>query len=167
MPLGYADPATLTNCTVNNCSVYTSFYNYRIDLAANISFLVCFSLLLLVYMAIWIWKRRCHFFGLAMTIGLLVEVLGYSTRIWSYYDQWDENAYLIQLVCITLAPAIFSAGIYLCLAWIVIIYGSEVSRIKPITYTFIVSMHQACETHVNCLNQDSSYPATPSPCSYN
>ncbi|CAK3992425.1 parasitic phase-specific psp-1 [Lecanosticta acicola] len=137
MPLGYANPATLTNCTVESCSVYTSFYNYRIDLGANIAFLVCFSILLLVYLVIWITKRRCHLFAVAMILGLVIEIVGYASRIWSYYNQWVENAYLIQLICITLAPALFSAGIYLCLAWIAIIYGGENSRIKPIKYTVI------------------------------
>lgn len=77
-----------------------------------------------------------------MTLGLVIEIVGYATRIWSYYNQWIENAYLIQLICITLAPAVFSAGIYLCLAWIVLIYGPDNSRIKPIKYTIIVSPSQ-------------------------
>lgn len=136
------NPAALTNCTVTTCSVYTSFYNYRINLAAYIAFVVCFSLLLIVFVLVWLLnRRRYHLFTAAMLLGLVIEVLGYAARVWAYYDQWDENAYIVQLCCITLAPALFSAAIYVCLAWIVVIYGEENSRIKPNTYTFIVRMY--------------------------
>ena len=37
----------------------------------------------------------------------------------------------------TIAPACISASIYLGLARIVVIYGKTVSRVKPVTYTYI------------------------------
>lgn len=41
------------------------------------------------------------------------------------------------LICLTIAPAFFTAGIYLCLGRIVSVYGTEFSRLKPRTYTYI------------------------------
>lgn len=41
------------------------------------------------------------------------------------------------LICLTIAPAFLTAGIYLCLSRIVIIYGQEISRFRPATYTII------------------------------
>ena len=40
-----------------------------------------------------------------------------------------------QIVCITIGPAFFTAAIYLSLGRIVQIYGNNLSRLKPRTYT--------------------------------
>lgn len=42
-----------------------------------------------------------------------------------------------QFVCLTLAPALLSASIYLCLARVVIVEGQEYSRLKPRTYSIV------------------------------
>ena len=44
----------------------------------------------------------------------------------------EANRYII---CLTIGPAFFSAAIYLCLARIVVIYGENLSRVTPRTYT--------------------------------
>ena len=41
------------------------------------------------------------------------------------------------LVCLTIAPAFLTAGIYLCLSRIIIVYGEHLARFKPRTYTII------------------------------
>jgi hypothetical protein len=45
-----------------------------------------------------------------------------------------QNPFLIQIICLTIAPAFLAAGIYLCLSRIVITVGPEHSRIKPLSY---------------------------------
>lgn len=40
----------------------------------------------------------------------------------------------MQIVCLTIAPAFLAAGIYLCLSRIVLTFGPENSRIKPLSY---------------------------------
>jgi hypothetical protein len=137
--LGFTNPALLSYCTPIICLIDTSFYNYRIDLTANIAFLVYFSIALVIYPAIWIYTRRGHFFAIAMILGLVTEIIGYGGRIWAYNNQWSEAAYAMQLICLTLAPAFFSAGIYVCLGRVVMIYGTENSRIPPRWYSLIVS----------------------------
>lgn len=41
---------------------------------------------------------------------------------------------MIQIICLTIAPAFLAAGIYLCLSRIVSTFGTENSRIKPLSY---------------------------------
>lgn len=41
------------------------------------------------------------------------------------------------LICLTIAPAFISASIYICLGRIVIIYGEDISRLSPRTYTIV------------------------------
>lgn len=53
-------------------------------------------------------------------------------------DKTDTNnhqsPFLIQIVCLTIGPAFLAAGIYLCLSRIVMTFGPENSRIKPLSY---------------------------------
>lgn len=49
-----------------------------------------------------------------------------------YLSLMRSNRYII---CLTIGPAFFSAAIYLCLARIVVIYGENLSRVRPRTYT--------------------------------
>ncbi|KAF2159614.1 hypothetical protein M409DRAFT_70924 [Zasmidium cellare ATCC 36951] len=125
------------NCTIDACPVSTSFYDYRINLAANLAFLVLFSLLTFVYLAVWLAARHGHAYAVVMILGTISEIIGYAGRVWSYYDQWNETPYLIQIICLTIAPAFYSAGIYLCLAGIVRIFGEDNSRVRPLWYTYI------------------------------
>lgn len=46
----------------------------------------------------------------------------------------SQNGFLIQIVCLTIAPAFLAAGIYLTLARIVLTFGVENSRIKAKSY---------------------------------
>ena len=41
------------------------------------------------------------------------------------------------IICLTIAPAFLSAGVYLCFSRIIIVYGEELARFKPHTYTRI------------------------------
>jgi hypothetical protein len=50
---------------------------------------------------------------------------------------FDRNYFLIYLVTLTIAPALLSAAVYLCLSRIVIVYGAHLSYFKPRTYTVV------------------------------
>ncbi len=52
-------------------------------------------------------------------------------------DPFINNDFLIYLICVTIAPALLTAAIYLCLARIVTVYGAEISRFRPRTYTIV------------------------------
>ncbi|KAF3920450.1 hypothetical protein ABW20_dc0105213 [Dactylellina cionopaga] len=75
-----------------------------------------------------------------MTLGGILEVVGYIGRVGGAKDPFmglGGQAFLIQICCLTIAPACYAAGIYLCLARIVVAFGSDISRIKPRWYTYI------------------------------
>lgn len=136
---GYTNPSNLVNCTIETCSIYTSFYNYRIDLVPNAVFLALFGLAIPFFYGVFFYTKRGFWFMTAMQLGLASEVVGYIGRILSYNNQWDLNGFLINNICLTLGPAFLSAGIYLCLGRIVRVYGSQNSRIRPDLFAKIVS----------------------------
>ena len=53
-----------------------------------------------------------------------------------YRPQADkaQNPFLLQIICLTIAPAFLAAGVYLCLSRIVSTFGAENSRIRPLSY---------------------------------
>lgn len=63
--------------------------------------------------------------------------IGYVGRVLVEINPFDNNAFIIYLICVTIAPALLCTGIYLCLTRIVTIYGTSLSRFKPRTYTIV------------------------------
>jgi len=123
--------------SIPECVDVPSFYGYRIDLAPNAAFLALFSLSLVAYVVTYAVTRRGLGFLVAMALGLICEIIGYAGRIMSWKNQWNENGFLIQICCLTIAPAFMAAGIYLCLRRIVYAFGPENSRLPPEYYTRI------------------------------
>ncbi|KAI1206689.1 RTA1-domain-containing protein [Annulohypoxylon truncatum] len=125
------------DCNATICPYDQSFYAYRIDIVPNAVFLGLFTLSLLCFLGVYAFKRRGAVFTIAMVLGLISEIIGYIGRIMSWKNQWSENGFLIQICCLTLAPAFLAAGIYLCIRRIVFAFGPENSRIPPKFYTRI------------------------------
>ncbi|XXH05739.1 hypothetical protein Hte_012175 [Hypoxylon texense] len=124
-------------CTNDLCPFDRSFYQYRIDLAPNAAFAALFGLSLLGFAGVYAFTRRGGVFLVAMALGLVSEIVGYAGRIMSWQNQWSENGFLMQICCLTIAPAFLAAGIYLCIRRIVFAFGPENSRIPPKFYTRI------------------------------
>lgn len=122
-----------------DCPIASSYYFYRVNLAANVVFIIIFGLSLIGFLVTYGITRRATAFTFAMVAGIVLEVVGYAGRIMSWQNQWEQNGFLIQIVCLTIAPAFMAGGLYLCLRRIVYAFGPENSRIKPETYTRLVS----------------------------
>jgi len=137
LALAKRDKSDDFNCTIDTCPIDSSYYYYRVSLAANSTFIALFSISLISFILTFVLTRRALAFFLAFFAGVVLEVIGYAGRILSYENQWDENGFLMQIVCLTIAPAFMAGGIYLCLRRIVYAFGPENSRIAPESYTRI------------------------------
>ncbi|OMP84051.1 Sphingoid long-chain base transporter RSB1 [Diplodia seriata] len=122
------------SCTLDTCPLSLSYWAYRPSLVANGIFLGIFSLSLVLFLCQGILSKRFLGFTIAMVSGNILEVLGYAGRVMSYYNPFKEDGFLMQIVCLTIAPAFMAAGIYFCLSRIVMTFGAENSRIKPLSY---------------------------------
>ncbi|KAF4625683.1 hypothetical protein G7Y89_g12481 [Cudoniella acicularis] len=130
-----ATPNQFENCTFATCELSTSFWYYRPSLPANAIFLSLFSLSLLLFLVTYTVTRRFGIFTFTLIACCSLEILGYLGRVLSYSNPWHETGFLLQIVCLTIAPSFMAGGIYLCLRNIVYAFGPENSRIKPETYT--------------------------------
>ncbi|KAG9232288.1 putative sphingoid long-chain base transporter RSB1 [Amylocarpus encephaloides] len=82
-------------------------------------------------------KHKTWGYMIAAILGLLLEVVGYISRILIHNNPFNGDAFLMGLVTLTIAPAFLTASIYLCLSRIVIVYGEDISLFKPRTYTIV------------------------------
>lgn len=124
--------------TLAVCAQAPSYYEYRLTLAPYAVFIGLFGVSLMGYFATYAVKRRGLGFTIALSLGVITELIGYAGRVMSWQNQWAEEGFMIQICCLTIAPAFIAAGIYLCLRRIVHIFGPQNSRLKPEWYTRIV-----------------------------
>jgi len=123
-----------SQCTLDTCPLSDSYYAYRPSLAANSLFLALFFLSLVGFIAQAALSKRFVGFTIAMSAGCIMEVVGYIGRIMSWKNPFDQNGFLIQICCLTIAPAFMAAGLYLTLSRIVNTFGPKNSRIAPLSY---------------------------------
>lgn len=121
-------------CTLSTCPLSEANLSYDPSLAGNVFYTVLFALVLLLQVGLGI-RYRTWGFLIAMFMGLVLEIIGYISRIQMHYNPFTSNPFLIYLICLTIGPAFFSAAIYLCLARILSVYGVTISRFSPRTYT--------------------------------
>ena len=121
------------------CDIVPGNYAYKISMPANAIFMAIFAASLVAYISTWVITRRAGVFTIALSLGLICEVIGYGGRIMSISNPWVGDGFIMQLCCLTIGPAFMAAGLYLCLRRIVRCYGADISRIPPAYYTRIVS----------------------------
>lgn len=62
---------------------------------------------------------------------------GYIGRTLSNGDYTVLDWFLLQIICLTIAPAFIMGGIYYILAKFIMIYGTKFAIMKPMWYSYI------------------------------
>ncbi|KAI9743445.1 MAG: hypothetical protein M1818_002757 [Claussenomyces sp. TS43310] len=132
-PTGLVGFGKQANCTLDLCSAEYSVFHYVPSLAANSVFLALFvaSGLIHLYQGV---RSKQWFYMSAAVLGCVTEVIGYAGRIELHKNPFDFTDFLIQIVCLTIGPAFFSASIYFTLTKIVNALGPEHSRFNAKWY---------------------------------
>ncbi|KAI5953703.1 RTA3 [Candida jiufengensis] len=115
----------------------------------HIIFLSLFSLAFLYYLFM-AYKSKYWWFNAAFLSGTLFEVLGYLGKVLSFTDMKNFNYYLLQLIVITLAPALYQGGIYYTFACdsIALIVQSAGGGLAATSFLEITNMHPGTFTMV-------------------
>ncbi|KKZ63927.1 hypothetical protein EMCG_01786 [[Emmonsia] crescens] len=129
---------SMKGCTLETCPIEASIYQYRPSLPANATFIAIFGLSGLIHLLqLSIWRSN-YAFSILILLGCLGEIAGYVGRLMLYFNPFNINGFLIQICALTVAPALFTAGVYFCIADIVRLFGGEgTSRLKPNQYAWI------------------------------
>ncbi|RFU32531.1 hypothetical protein B7463_g3845, partial [Scytalidium lignicola] len=123
-------------CTLDTCDVRTSLYGYRPSLSSSVAFIVFFSISLFIHTHQGV-KWRTWGFLTALILGCVSEIIGYGGRVMMWNNPFSFPGFMIQIVCITIAPAFFSAAIYLTLSKIIMYLSLSSSRFPPQLYYWI------------------------------
>ncbi|BGP39118.1 hypothetical protein JCM10450v2_003072 [Rhodotorula kratochvilovae] len=112
-----------------------NIYGYDPSLAAAIVFLVAFGLITL-------WQtgqvvRSRIWWLIVLLVGGLCEIIGWVGRAWAARNPYNLNAFLVQQICLILAPCFFSATIYGLLGMIVRALGARYSCLRPSLYLWL------------------------------
>ncbi|MCJ1400629.1 hypothetical protein MMC11_003837 [Xylographa trunciseda] len=124
------------NCTLDTCPLSEAHFDYLPSLGGNALYAAIFGIVLGVQLFFGIRYKTWGYMG-AMFGGLILEIIGYASRIQMHFNPFSSSPFLIYLVTLTIGPAFFSAAIYLCLARIVVVCGTPISRFSPRTYTIV------------------------------
>jgi hypothetical protein len=81
-------------CTLQTCPVSQAQLPYAPNLAGNVLFLSIFSLCLVCNLLLGIWYRTWGYVT-AMSIGCMLEVLGYVGRVQMHYNPFPQNPFLL------------------------------------------------------------------------
>ncbi|KAF4121121.1 RTA1 like protein [Geosmithia morbida] len=117
-------------CTLDICPIEWSVYTYRPSLPANITLLALFGAVGLVHAYLG-HRWRAWGFMVGMLLGCVCEMIGYVGRIMLYNDPFSWIGFMIQIICLTIAPVFFTASIYVTLSKTIIYLAPEASRFRP------------------------------------
>jgi len=68
---------------------------------------------------------------------LLTTTTGYGGRLLLHDDPFSKWGFKINVVLLTIAPAFLSAGLYIMLKRLVLLFGPQYSRISPNAYAYV------------------------------
>jgi len=114
----------------------TNLYGIILNRDANLAALILFAIVWFFQTVLGLWYRQ-WWFGTAFFIASGLETAGYIGRFLSHGDPYNVDYFLLQIICLTLGPAFFMGGVYFLLAKFAMIYGNNISRLKPMYYSYI------------------------------
>ncbi|KAL7956190.1 RTA1 like domain-containing protein [Trichoderma compactum] len=118
------------------CPVEATVLGYYPNLGSGIFFAIVFGTLTVASLGLGIWKKT-YTYAIGLSIGLVMEMLGYIGRIQLHSNPWNNGAFELQICTIILAPTFICVSIYLTLKHIAINLNPSVSRITPRWYPII------------------------------
>ncbi|KXH53779.1 sphingoid long-chain base transporter RSB1 [Colletotrichum simmondsii] len=132
---------TSSPCTLTTCDVSDSPYGYRPALTGSAVFATVSALCLVINGAVAARSTQRHAatpFSVIVALACVLELLGWVDRMAGWSDPWAVYPLLQSKALLTIAPIFVTSSIYVCLAPMVRILGTEHSFIKPELYTTIL-----------------------------
>ncbi|CCH41872.1 Sphingoid long-chain base transporter [Wickerhamomyces ciferrii] len=105
----------------------------------NLALAIIMGIFFVVHSGLGLWFKQ-WWFGTAFFCGCGLEMAGYIGRTLSNDNYTILNYFLVQIICLTIAPAFIMGGIYILLTKFIMIYGIKFALVKPImlySYIFI------------------------------
>jgi hypothetical protein len=120
-------------CTIDTCDLSMASFDYIPSLGGNALFAAIFGILIVGQLFLGI-RHKTWGYMTAMILGLLLEIVGYVARVMLNGSPFNNNDFLMYLICLTIAPALLSASVCLltsCIRWytkLIILLGISLPR---------------------------------------
>ncbi|SCU92950.1 LAMI_0E12684g1_1 [Lachancea mirantina] len=117
-----------------NLSMYSGMVpNFRF----NVTMAAIFGLLWIFQLGAGVYTRQ-YWICIAFICACGLEVAGYTGRALSSNDVQNVNYFLLQFICLTIAPVFTMGGVYYQLAKLIEIYGHSFALLSsPMAYSYI------------------------------
>ncbi|KAJ5579614.1 RTA1-domain-containing protein [Penicillium hispanicum] len=136
LPNGLVAFGPNANCTLDTCPLDTSILRYQPSIPASAVCIAIFGFALAVHTVEGIWKHTWGFMG-SVIAGCILEILGYVGRLIIHDNPFNFQGFLMQIICITIAPVFFCSAIYVLLSQVINLVDPALSRIKPQLFYWI------------------------------
>lgn len=83
-----------SNCTLSTCPIDWAYVEYQPSIPANAIFIGVFGLILLLQVIIGVWYRTWSFL-IAMSCGLILELIGYAGRLILESNPFNFSGFLM------------------------------------------------------------------------
>lgn len=113
-----------------------NLYGMTPNYGANLTMVIAFAVFLLLHTTLGLFTRQ-WWFGTAFFCGAGLEMAGYIGRFLSHSNVDELNDFLVQIICLTIAPCFIMGGIYYLLSQFIVVYGTSYALIKPMYYSYI------------------------------
>lgn len=121
---------------LSSLSKADNIYGMDPSLGGNVAMTIIMGIFFIAHTSMG-WFYQTWWFGISYFLGSALEMIGYIGRSVSAGDSDNKDAYMVQIVCLTIAPCFIMAGIYFLLAQFVMVYGQKYAILKPIWYSYI------------------------------
>ncbi len=125
----------MQSSTTQTQSSTRSWYGYQPSLGIGITGLTLFTLSTVAH--VYQMCKSRMWWLVVLVIGGITEIIGYAARIYSWYDDTNLNAFLAQTVTLIVAPAFFSAALYIVFGQIINTVGRQYSVLGPKWYIVV------------------------------
>ncbi|CAI4214404.1 unnamed protein product [Parascedosporium putredinis] len=136
LPNGLITFGPLANCTLELCPIEASLLRYQPNKPSTIVFIAVFGLSLLVHAYQGV-RTKAWGFMASMLSGCILEIVGYIGRLIIHSNPFDFQGFLMQIICITIAPVFFCSAIYVLLSQVANYVDPAVSRFKPALFYWV------------------------------
>ncbi|GME74940.1 unnamed protein product [Ambrosiozyma monospora] len=110
-----------------------NYFGFIPNKGGNIFFLVIWAILTICHTSLTIPTREI-FFGVSMSIGCALELIGYIGRTLGNNNPYEFSNYIMNSLGTVISPVFFMAGIYNCFGATIEMFGRQYSPLKPINY---------------------------------
>lgn len=137
MAQGYGSVDT-SNCTevTPECPVSATLYGDYFSTGACALFVALYAVSIFGQIGFG-WRSKTWSFTAYLLVGSVFELIGYISRLRMSFNPFINNAFMLQVLFLVLAPTLIAAAISLTFKHLVLYYGPQYSTIRPRLYPWV------------------------------